>query len=251
MVLDALGIFLLEISTGISLSLLFYPHRTIGKGFFSLHALIAFLALVPAAAILARPPFRIAAAAAILALGAYGILARAGRGAAGRVWLAASGLLQAALLAVRAGSIEPKEGVWLAGGAMVGALLFGSAVLAMNLGHWYLVSRSLPMRLLSGAAAAFAVFAVARVVLLAAAALWASNREGWDMLTSLDREGLFFAFRVVWGLAGPLALSYFVFRTARMRSNQAATGLLYVALVFVLVGELLSAYLTVRTKFPA
>jgi hypothetical protein len=36
-----------------------------------------------------------------------------------------------------------------------------------------------------------------------------------------------------------------------MRSNQAATGLLYVALVFVLIGELLASYLTVATGFPA
>ena len=53
------------------------------------------------------------------------------------------------------------------------------------------------------------------------------------------------------GLLGPLALSYFIWRTAEMKSNQAATGLLYVALVFVLIGELLSSYLTVATGFPA
>ena len=35
-----------------------------------------------------------------------------------------------------------------------------------------------------------------------------------------------------------------------MKSNQAATGLLYVALVFVLIGELLSSYLTVATGIP-
>jgi hypothetical protein len=52
-------------------------------------------------------------------------------------------------------------------------------------------------------------------------------------------------------IVGPLALSYFIWRTAEMKSNQAATGLLYVALLFVLIGELLSSYLTVATGFPA
>ena len=75
--------------------------------------------------------------------------------------------------------------------------------------------------------------------------------EGLEALLSLDRDALFFLFRVVWGLIGPLALSYFIWRTAEMKSNQAATGLLYVALVFVLIGELLSSYLTVATGFPA
>ena len=55
----------------------------------------------------------------------------------------------------------------------------------------------------------------------------------------------------MWGIVGPLALSYFIWKTADMRSNQAATGLLYVALVFVLIGELLSSFLTVATGFPA
>jgi hypothetical protein len=35
-----------------------------------------------------------------------------------------------------------------------------------------------------------------------------------------------------------------------MKSNQAATGLLYVALVFVMIGELLATYLTVRSARP-
>jgi hypothetical protein len=74
---------------------------------------------------------------------------------------------------------------------------------------------------------------------------------GLEALLSLDRDALFFLFRIVWGIVGPLALSWFIWRTAEMKSNQAATGLLYVALVFVLIGELLAAYLTVATGFPA
>ena len=75
--------------------------------------------------------------------------------------------------------------------------------------------------------------------------------EGFASLLSLERDALFFLFRVLWGIVGPLALSYFIWKTADMKSNQAATGLLYVALVFVLIGELLSSYLTVATGFPA
>jgi len=77
------------------------------------------------------------------------------------------------------------------------------------------------------------------------------SSEGLHTLLSLEKDALFFLFRILWGIVGPLALSYFIWRTAEMRSNQAATGLLYVALVFVLIGELLSSYLTVATGFPA
>jgi hypothetical protein len=121
----------------------------------------------------------------------------------------------------------------------------------MNLGHWYLVSRSLPFRLLARGAILFALLAVLRTLLLAAAIVADPSRDGLAALLSLEREALFFLFRVTWGILGPLALSYFIWKTAHMRSNQAATGLLYVALVFVLIGELLSSYLTVATGFPA
>jgi hypothetical protein len=36
-----------------------------------------------------------------------------------------------------------------------------------------------------------------------------------------------------------------VSETARIRSTQSATGILYVAVIFVLIGELLARYLTV------
>jgi len=121
----------------------------------------------------------------------------------------------------------------------------------MNLGHWYLVSRSLPFALLARGAALFAALAAARTLLLGLAVVWDRDRDRLAPLLSPERDALFFLFRVLWGIVGPLALSYFIWKTADMRSNQAATGLLYVALLFVLIGELLSAYLTVATVFPA
>jgi hypothetical protein len=113
------------------------------------------------------------------------------------------------------------------------------------------VSRSLPFRLLSRGAVLFAALAAARAALLATAVAAGGSREGLASLLSLEKDALFFLFRVLWGIVGPLALSYFIWKTADMKSNQAATGLLYVALVFVLVGELLASYLTVATGFPA
>ncbi len=146
---------------------------------------------------------------------------------------------------------------WLAAGLVLGALLFGGVIWAMNLGHWYLVSKSLPFVLLVRATEAFAVLALLRAVLaLVALGLVARTSHGpaGDALADLVdpmRDGFFFWSRVLWGIAAPLVLAPFVVKTARMRSNQAATGLLYVGVVFVLVGELLAAYLTLRSGLPA
>jgi hypothetical protein len=210
----------------------------------------AFLAL---AAVIRPAGLPLAAAIAAAALtGLYALAAHGGHAGRARPILAA-GAVAASWAMARVALVAPRpfgDG-WTVAGAALGGLFFGAVLLTMNLGHWYLISRSLPFRLLARGAALFAALAAARALLLAAAVVAAPGREGLSALLSLERDALFFLFRVLWGIVGPIALSYFIWKTADMKSNQAATGLLYVALVFVLIGELLSSYLTVATGFPA
>ncbi len=251
MALHGLGLFVLEAGAGTALLLLFFPPRTLGKGFFVLHGALA------SAFVLFGALTRLGAAAqtaawigaALLAL--YTLAAQGGRAGQARPVLAL-GALAAAWALVRFAVAVPRGGgdAWTAAGAVLGGLFFGAVVLTMNLGHWYLVSRSLPFKLLAHGARLFAALAAARTLLLGAAMAF-SGRPGLADLLSLERDALFFLFRALWGIVGPLLLSYFIWKTADMKSNQAATGLLYVALVFVLIGELLSSYLTVATGFPA
>ena len=251
MALGGLGLFLLEGAAGTALLLLFFPVRTLGKGFFSLHAAIAFAFV--GLAVLVRPaglPLAVAVASAAC-LGAYALAAHADRAGLGLPLLAAGGACAGWALG-RVALVAPRGAgdAWVLAGAALGGLFLGAVLLVMNLGHWYLVSRSLPFRLLARGALLFALLAGARTALLGAAMLLDSG-DGLTSLLSLERDALFFLFRVMWGIVGPLALSWFIWKTADMKSNQAATGLLYVALVFVLIGELLSSYLTVATGFPA
>jgi hypothetical protein len=252
MVLGGMGLFLLEAGSGTALLLLFFPARALGRGFFVLHGVLS-LVFVSLAA-LSYPGGSSPALAGISAalLAAYSALAQAGFERGAKPVLAAGALAAMAAL-VRFALAAPRGSgdAWTAAGAVLGGLFFGAVVLTMNLGHWYLVSRSLPFRLLARGAALFGALAAARAVLLAAAIAAGGNREGLAALLSLEKEALFFLFRILWGIVGPLALSWFIWKTADMRSNQAATGLLYVALIFVLIGELLSSYLTVATGFPA
>ena len=252
MALGGMGLFLLEAGAGTALLLLFFPTGTLGPGFFALHGGLAFLFVGLSA--LTHPSglsmTLACAAAGLLAL--YTAFAQ-GRMARGAIPLLAAGAAAslACLVQVAMAAPRPNGDLWTAFGAVLGGLFFGAVLLTMNLGHWYLVSRSLPFRLLARGAMLFAVLAGARALLLAAAVAAGASRDGLSSLLSLEKDALFFLFRVLWGIVGPLALSYFIWKTADMRSNQAATGLLYVALVFVLIGELLSSYLTVATGFPA
>ena len=252
MALSGLGLFLLEACAGTAFLLLFFPPKVLGRGFFVLHGGLA--ALFAGLALLVKPsglPHTVAAATSGV-LAAYTLAAHWGWAAPARPLLAA-GAAGAAWSLARVALVAPLASgtAWTVIGAAAGGLFFGSVLLIMNLGHWYLVSRSLPFRLLARGAALFAGLAIFRTVYLAAAVASQRESEGLHTLTSLEHDALFFLFRVLWGIVGPLALSYFIWRTAEMKSNQAATGLLYVALVFVLIGELLSSYLTVATGFPA
>ncbi len=252
MVLSGLGLFLLEACAGTAFLLLFFPPSVLGRGFFSLHGAIA--AGFAALAVAAHPsgmPLGPTAVAAV-ALSIYAVAAHGGQAGRARPLLLA-GAAAAGWSLARVALVAPREGgdAWTVVGAFAGGLFFGSVLVVMNLGHWYLVSRSLPFQLLARGAALFAGLAVFRTAYLAVALGVQRHSAGVEALVSLERDALFFLFRVLWGIAGPLALSYFIWRTAELRSNQAATGLLYVALVFVLIGELLSSYLTVATGFPA
>jgi len=247
-----LGLFFLEAAAGTAILLVFFPVKTLGKGFFSLHGAVA--SVFALLALFVGPeglPFGVAAAAAVL-LAAYTLACHADRAAAARPLLLLGGA-GAAWAMWRVAFLAPRESgdAWTVLGAAIGGLFFGAVLLTMNLGHWYLVSRSLPFQLLARGAALFAGLAAARMAFLATAVAVNPRPDGLAALLSLERDGLFFLFRVLWGIVGPLALSYFIWKTAEMKSNQAATGLLYVALVFVLIGELLSSYLSVATGFPA
>src|SRR5438445_577489 len=96
---------------------------------------------------------------------------------------------------------------------------------------------------------------VVRVVVVAAAVFMAiaTWRPGLGpsfryYITSVG--GIFFWQRVLFGLAGPALLSYLTWETAKIRSTQSATGILYVDFFTVVVGEVLAKYLLLATRVP-
>src|SRR5436309_3373993 len=70
------------------------------------------------------------------------------------------------------------------------------------------------------------------------------------LLTGLSGQGIFFWFRLLWGLAVPLVLAAMALHCARQRSNQSATGILYVVVVGTFIGEITGYFLTVTTGVP-
>ena len=138
------------------------------------------------------------------------------------------------------------------------AALLGSTCTAMILGHWYLVIPSLEVRHLQTIVKVHVGSMVVRIAVVGAAVFAglllfeagpaASVGSFRRYITSLD--GIFFWQRVLFGLAGPAVLSYLTWETAKIRSTQSATGILYVDFFTVVVGEVLAKYLLLATRVP-
>ncbi|MEA2336506.1 MAG: hypothetical protein QOE82_513 [Thermoanaerobaculia bacterium] len=134
---------------------------------------------------------------------------------------------------------------WSIAGALSSVALLGSVNLAMLLGHWYLVVRGMaidPLKRLSVAALVAPIVKVLVVVIAIIAG------GAWSEVAV--RQGIFFWMRAGWGLIGPLALFPMVWGTVRIRSTMAATGILYVDVVAVVIGEVLGAWLSALVHLP-
>jgi len=133
-------------------------------------------------------------------------------------------------------------------------LLIGAAAGAMILGHWYLVVIDLPIAALRRLTTLLIIGLVARSATVAMA-LFGPVRGALDDAQMIamglwSPDGIFVWMRLLFGLAGPVALIWFIWKTVEIRSTQSATGILYVQLFLVMSGELLAKYLRVAASLP-
>jgi hypothetical protein len=200
---------------------------------------------------LLRAPL-VAALTVIAACSAYVACLTLRRGGWARRLLTAAALAGLASLAAAGQAVaSPSVGESLLLGAWLlsAALLLGSVLGAMVLGHWYLVDHAMPIEPLRAAAGwvLFAAGARAAVVAAPALAFWSGRAAQEGAGPEALGLGIFWAQRALFGLAGTLVLALMIRHTARLRATQAATGLLYIALIFAIIGEVLSQYLFLKT----
>ena len=191
------------------------------------------------------------AVTAVAALVWYWALGR-GRGGAGALaWLSAVCAIASPSLFVLL-SDDPAPWLNLAG-SLSSATLMGAVTVTMILGHWYLVDTNLSIAPLRDGALWLWIGVLARFSAVLTVLLFG----GWEILRVsrfadivLSTNALFFFFRSLMGLGAPLLLAGLIWQTVKIRSTQSATGLLYVALILVLFGELVSQFLLVTTGYP-
>lgn len=123
-----------------------------------------------------------------------------------------------------------------------GALLIGSATSAMLLGHRYLTDTGMTIAPLRRLTRVFMIAVAFRAAWVAAIA--AMNRgllQGGGMAATWNLMMLGVRFGV--GVVGTAVFAYMVWDCVKRRSTQSATGILYLTMVFVFIGELTGQYL--------
>jgi hypothetical protein len=237
-----LALFLIDLAAGLYLFLPLVGRRNAGVKFYRLVVVVS--GVLAAGVAVARPLW--IDGAAIVALTVLVVLTL--RYPKRLVFRVPAALLGAAYIvaAVHAWRLATHASLaWSIAGALASVALLGSVSLAMTLGHWYLVVRGMaidPLKRLTHATLAAAVARLLVVVIaLIAGGLW---RE------IAVHQGIFFWMRAGWGLVAPLVLYGLVWGTVKLRSTMAATGILYVDVVAVVIGEVLGGWLSATAHLP-
>jgi predicted Na+-dependent transporter len=123
----------------------------------------------------------------------------------------------------------------------------------MLLGHWYLIDLGLsidPLRRV------FRYFVAVLIVqlgfsLVMVLALGLGSSQGAAAVADLwHQHAALLALRVVLGPLAALGIAYLIHRSLEIPQTMAATGLFYIAILAVLVGELLGRLILFRTSLP-
>jgi len=118
----------------------------------------------------------------------------------------------------------------------------GGVFAAMILGHWYLVTPKLPEAPLILLARILTAVIAVQVVLFGLFIAVGAGPAGGAPFSSLSGDwALFVWLRLIVGLIFPLIVSWAAIQTARTRSMESATGLLYINVGTIAAGTILAA----------
>ena len=265
-------LFLLALSVGCLTTQFWVPGADFGRGYFQMNALVVLGLLGLAVAVWIFYPLqpfgRHSALGSVTLWGAvaagfayYGTIWRESWSASR--WPAAVALFSAGIAFLIAGhslittpTPLPHRELLLTLNLAASALLLGWSLVTMLLGHWYLVVPGLRFRHLVIFCRVLLATVLVRILTVGLSLVMAASVDPMvdphplRILVGLSGHGMFFWFRVMWGLAIPLLLAIMSLSCARRRANQSATGILYVLVMGTLIGEITALYLTLITGVP-
>jgi hypothetical protein len=248
--MQLLAQFLLRLAFGLAIGMGITSSRQVSSGYFRNHLYVTLGLNTLAGLALAKlgsPAVWLAGSAAVLSFfGAAFWLYESPRAGKVALWLVALCAAAAAVLSQL--TISPYNvNPWWQGAAIItSGLVLGTVFASMLLGHWYLNAPGMSLeplrRLLIVASAVILVQAVISAV---------GTATAWSAQTELSSAWiLFVVLRWSFGIFGVVALLWMAWRTLQIPNTQSATGILYVAVIGVFVGELMAALLSAESAVP-
>ena len=252
--------FIFRLSFGLALAMAVTPARWVSSGYFRVHSYVLLGLNVLATLVAFSQPERyslwpplVAAVVSYLASVMWlyekprpGAMALAIVAAASIVgaWSAADPELHASsaddFLAWTLWRLDPVTGGWL----------LGTTMAAMLLGHWYLNTPGMQLAPLRRLVVLMAVAVAARAALGAAglALAWFAGEPS----AGVPETGHLVLLSLRWlaGLLGTLLLIVMTWQTLKIPNTQAATGMLYVAVITTFLGELTAQLLSAESAYP-
>jgi hypothetical protein len=238
-----LEVFCLRLAMGMLVALLFLSPEQINPRFHRIQSVIV-LGLATVAVVLswsrAESQYFLGVGVAIGAciLGSVFWTVHAGLAASGSVILGSLGLLTA-LTALHgtgesAGESSILSLVAMAANDCASAAVLGLATTAMLVGHWYLIAPTMAidplLRLILALAGATGLRILTALADVGSIFIGGTSLDALGWLWLLLRWGI--------GFVGLGVLTFLAWQTARIRSTQSATGILYVVTIFAFFGEL-------------
>jgi hypothetical protein len=241
--MEILSQFLLRLSFGLAVGMAITSPRKASSGFFRNHLYVT-LGLTTLAALVLGQTYSTAAALALAAA----VLSFVGAAA----WLYDAPHLGRVLIigvagcSLAAGCASPSLTLLHSTAFVTSGLVLGVTFTCMLLGHWYLNAPGMELaplrRLLVLAALAIIVqMAVVGTGLVCEASHRPTVGINWLLFVTL---------RWSFGLFGVLGLLWMAWQTLKIPNTQSATGILYVAVIGVFVGELTGLLLSAESLYP-
>ena len=130
--------------------------------------------------------------------------------------------------------------------SVLGGLILACAFYAMNLGHWYLNVHGLPLSHLKKATITLGILLALRMAwdigMFTSTQVFLNGEWRSMALFICKLEGIFLFLAFFFGTVFPLVSIYFVWGTLQVKSTQSATGILYVLVSALLIGDIAYKY---------
>ncbi len=138
--------------------------------------------------------------------------------------------------------------------AITSSIVLGLVSGAMMFGHWYLIDLTMPVDYLKSFVKLLGVALVADLaamgLALAVLAIFGGASAVSAIGTLFNSHLVLLVVRVVVGPVTTMVLAWMCWQTLKIPQTMAATGLLYIALMSAVVGEMLGRFILFRTALP-